>query len=212
MKLSNLTNYLILLLSCFVFSNFQCDGCEERLNDYTYYSVTPGSLQSTFSVGDTLLFSTAFSAQLELVNSGLIHDNANQFIYYIMQVFEGQYDNVNTVPARDKFEFVDESGNVSELGNHLEIAIENTCDQDSCKLAFGMIPQQPGYFGVALRLGRLFGKACQDLSLYPNEIESNGNNHFEVFEEINLSGIRVDNAYFSDPASEKRMYFFKVVE
>ena len=76
-----------------------------------------------------------------------------------------------------------------------------------------MVPQKAGYFGIALRSGGFgYGNDCMHLTLMPSDLEANGDNNFEVFEELNLSGIRVNKAFFESPETENLLYFLKVVE
>ena len=130
-----------------------------------------------------------------------------------MEVFEAQYNNIDAIQARDKFEFINLTGNVSTLSLQTwDIVVENTCGENLCELQFGMVPQQAGYFGLALQTGRFgFENECDFLTLFPTEIQSDGGNHFEIFNEINLSKIKIDGSFFRNPETENRLYFFKVV-
>jgi len=131
-----------------------------------------------------------------------------------MEVFEAQDNNIDAIQARDNFEFINLTGNVSiPPARTWEIVIENTCDENLCELQFGIVPQQTGYFGLFLQTGDFgFENECQFLTLIPTEIQSNGDNNFEIFEEINLSSIRIDGSFFRNPETENLLYFFKVVD
>jgi len=194
--------------------NFQCNDCDEELYDRSEFSSTFNTLESTIAVGDTLIMSTSLSSQIELEFSETTYDNTNQLINYGLEIFEGRENNNDAIQAREKFEFIDLKGNVLiPEARTWEINIENTCDENLCELEFGLIPQQAGYYGFLLRLGN-FGitNDCQYLTLWPSEIESGGNNNFEIFNEINLSSIRVDGAFFANPELENLLYFIKVSE
>ncbi len=194
--------------------NFQCNDCDDEIHDRTNYSVTPNSNQNIIPIGDTLIISTSFSSQIELELSGTIHDNSNKFINYRMKMFEAQENNNDVIQARDNFEFINLIGHVSfPPSRTMEIVIENTCDEDLCELQFGIVPQQTGYFGLFLQTGSFdYENECQFLTLFPTEIQSDGDNNFEIFEEINLSTIRIDGSFFSNPETEDLLYFFKVVD
>lgn len=194
--------------------NFQCNDCDDELHDRANYSVTPNSNQNIIPIGDTLIISTSFSSQIELELGGFIHDNSSQLINYRMEVFEAQDNNIDAIQARDNFEFINLTGNVSiPPARTWEIVIENTCDENLCELQFGIVPQQTGYFGLFLQTGDFgFENECQFLTLIPTEIQSNGDNNFEIFEEINLSSIRIDGSFFRNPETENLLYFFKVVD
>ncbi len=215
MKSNNSIAYQLLLLSSLFFINFTCHDCEDTLTDRSNFSVIPSTSQNTFSIGDTLFLSTHFSTQMELEFSGTVYDNSNQLVNYTMKLFEGTNVNNTSIEARDNFEFLNSIGFVSfPYSRTFEIVPENRCDEDLCELEFGIIPQKKGYFGIMLRSGR-FGyedNSCQSLSLMPTEIESNGNNNFEIFNEIGLSTIRIEGSFFRNPESEALLYFFKVIE
>ncbi|MCB0521970.1 MAG: hypothetical protein H6577_04380 [Lewinellaceae bacterium] len=214
MKSFNLTIYLFLILSCITLMNFQCNDCDDELHDRTNFSVTPNSTQNIISIGDTLIINTSFNSLIELEFSGSIHDNSNQLINYRLEIFEGQNNNIDAIQGRDNFEFINLIGNVFiPPARTWEIVIENTCDENLCELEFGIIPQQTGYYGISLQTGSFgFEDECQFLTLIPTEIQSNGDNNFEIFEEINISSIRIDGTYFGNPEREKLLYFFKVIE
>lgn len=205
---------ILLVISSLIFMNFQCNDCEFELHDRANFTIIPNSTQNTLKLGDTLILSTSLSSQIELEFSGQVHDNSNQIIDYRMEIFEGIIDNNDARQGRNNFEFINIIGAVSiPPARTWEIQIESICDENQCELEFGMIPQKTGYFGMALRSGRFgLGKECQYLTLMPSEIETNGNNNFEIFEELNLSGIRVNKAYFGSPETESLLYFFKVIE
>lgn len=194
--------------------NFQCNDCDTELNDQSSFIVTPSTTENNIRIGDTLFLKTSLSSQIPLQFSGSIHDNSDQLINYRLEIFEGINSNTDAKEARDDFEYINKVGMVSmPTARTWEILIENTCDENLCELEFGMIPQKKGRYGLLLKAGR-FGldNECDFLSLFPPEIESDGNNNFEIFNEINLSNIRVDNVFFDSPESELLLYFFKVIE
>lgn len=212
--MKSINSFFFLILSSLIFMNFQCNDCDDELHDRANYSVTPNSNQNIIPIGDTLIISTSFSSQIELELGGFIHDNSSQLINYRMEVFEAQDNNIDAIQARDNFEFINLTGNVSiPPARTWEIVIENTCDENLCELQFGIVPQQTGYFGLFLQTGDFgFENECQFLTLIPTEIQSNGDNNFEIFEEINLSSIRIDGSFFRNPETENLLYFFKVVD
>ena len=214
MKSHKTTNCLILILSSFVLMNFQCSDCDDELHDRSNFSATLSTLQNTFEVGDTLILSSSFSSQIKLEFSETTHDNANQLINFTLEVFEGIENDKDAIQARDNFEFIDLKGNVFiPQARTWEISISNTCDENLCELEFGLIPQKAGYYGFLLGIGSFgFADECQFLNLIPTKIESNGNNNFEIFNEINLTNIRTDGAFFANPESEDLLYFIKVIE
>ena len=214
MKPYKLKIVFLLILSSLIFTNFQCNDCEDTLHDRSSFTVIPNSTESTFTIGDTLFLTTSFSSQIELELSGSTHDNSNKFINYTVELFEGVKDNIDAVEARDNFEFINSIGTVSiPFARTWEIVVENTCDENLCELEFGMIPNKTGYFGLSLRSG-FFGNEdeCQFLSLVPTEIESNDNNNFEIFNDLNLSKIRTHGSFYRNPELESLLYFFKVIE
>jgi len=212
MKTTKLTYYISLLFIALMTMNFQCNDCDEELHDQSNFDVVVNLTESVMSIGDTINLKTELDSQIELKHSESIYDNSNQAINYRIKIFEATSGNTNASPARDDFDFVDVKGNVSLLFRPWEINIDNTCDDQLCELEFGMIPQRTGYFGILLQLGNFGLGDCQFLTLFPNEIQSNGTNNFGVFEEINISRIRVDGANFKNPETEKRLFFFKVIE
>lgn len=205
---------LLLVLSSLVLMNFQCNDCEDVLHDRFFFSVIPNSTQNTFKIGDTLILTTSFSAQIELEFSGEVYDNSNQIVDYRLEIFEGLRDKVDTRQARDNFEFINVKGAVTFPPSRTwEILIENNCDENLCEMEFGMIPKKTGYYGIALRSGGFgYENDCQYLTLMPSGLETNGNNNFEIFEDLKLSEIRVNRAYFKNPENERLLYFFKVDE
>lgn len=214
MKSFNSTTYLILILSSLIFMNFQCNDCDDELNDRSNFTVTPRSSQNTIRIGDTLFLATSLNSQIELELSGSIYDNSDQIINYRIEVFEGLNSNIDVIQSREAFKFVNTLGTVLiSPARTWEIAAQNTCDDDICEIEFGMIPQKTGYFGLSLQSGRFgFDKECQFLSLTPTEFASGGDNNFEIFNDINLSNIRINGSFYVSPESEKLLYFFQVVE
>ena len=214
METTKTFKFLFLIFFGMILMNFTCNDCEDELHDRSNFTVILNSSQNTISIGDTLSLNTALNSLMELEFSGRIHDNSNKAINYRIEVFEARANSNDAFPARDNFELIGQVGNVNLPPFRIwEVIIENNCGEDTCELELGIIPLKVGYFGIALRTGN-FGieNECEHLSLFPNGIQSNGNNNFEIFEEINISSIRVNKSIFSNPESEKLLYFFKVIE
>ena len=212
MKSYTILNFSSLILISFVFMNFQCDNCEDELHDRSSFSTTLNTLQSQIEVGDTLIMSASFSSQIELEISKMTHDNSNQLINYTLEIFKAVENDVNAIQARNDFDFIDMKSSVFVPESRTwEVNIENFCGNSLCELEFGFIPKKAGYYGLFLRTGIVgISNSCQFLTLMPTAIESNGNNNFDTFSEINVSRIRVDGVFFSNPKSEERLFFFKV--
>lgn len=214
MKSVSSTFYLVVIFSGFIFMNFQCDNCEEMLHDQVSYSTLLNTLENTINVGDTLILNTSLDSKMELELSGNVHDNSDKYVDYRIEMFEGVKGSRDAIPARNNFDFVDIKGRVtSPPYRDWEIKIENICDSLVCDINFRMIPKRSGYFGIALRNGDMCPSCeCKNLSLIPSEVECNGNNNFEIFNEIDISGIRINRAYYAHPESEDLLYFFKVTD
>lgn len=216
MKTANTTLKLLsLLVGNLILMNFQCDHCENRIYDQASYALSVSSIGPTFSIGDTIVVDTHFSSQIPLENSGLIHDNAGQYIRCNVAIFAGIPNTADAVQARDSFTFVDLEGKVFIPGGRTwEINLENTCGMTECGWSFGMVALKAGYYGLLLG-GGVFDQRdyCQTYRLTPTEIlhSQNGNNFF-VFREIQVNSLRVNSSYFRYPEDEKKFYFFKVIE
>lgn len=216
MKQSNTTlKFLTLFFCSLIFMNFQCEHCENRIYDHANYSLSVSSIGPTFSIGDTIVLGTNFSSQIPLEKSGLIHDNAGQYISCVLEIFAGIPNTSDAVQARDSFTYVDMEGQVSSTRVWTwEIYLTNTCGMSECTFSFGLVPQKSGYYGILLS-GGMFDRRddCQEYQFSPTEIKHIENsNNFNVFEEIHLNSITINNRFFRYPGEEKRFYFFKVIE
>ena len=213
MKSSNSTNLLLILLSSLIFTNFTCNDCEEELHDQKNYSIMVLPQQIIYEIGDTIIVSANFSSQIELELSNQIHDNTDQLANFNIEIFQGIESNVDAIQARDDFEIIDITGNtLIPLRRTWEIQVENTCNENLCELVFGIIPRNVGYFGISQKLGRFgYENECQNFTLIPSEIESNEDNNFEIFNEINISRIRINRSYYANPETENSLYFFRVI-
>ncbi len=205
---------LALVLSSLLIMNFQCMDCADELYDNSSYSVTINPNLSTFSIGDTLILNTNLNSQILLENSGIIHDNSNLPISYSMLVFEGVNNDSTVISAIDNFDYISLDGNVTLPNfNTWKVNISNSCNNNSCNLEFGLVPQRSGYFGLLLETGDIGNNYnCQNLSLIPIGINSSGGNNFEIFSEIDINSIRINSSFWSNPESENLMYFFKITE
>lgn len=203
---------LLFILSGLILLNFTCNDCEEEIYDSSDFSVTLNSTQNTFIIGDTLSLHTIFDSQMELENSGATYDNSDQRINFDVKIFKAHPADNHIIGGRDNFEIIGQIGDVFiPSSRKWRVNIKNICSEDVCELELGLIPQRIGYYGISLQSGR-FGTedVCQNLTLSPTEIESNGNNNFEIFREIHLRSIRVDGSFFRNPETEELLYFFKV--
>ena len=212
MKNRTLTIHYILLF--LLFSNFQCDDCKDKLHDQSSFTAGITPQQLSYNIGDTILLGTSFSALIPLERSKTTHDNANQMISFVVQVFEVKPNNEEVTNGIENFDIRSRTGQIIPsfyYDRRLAKEIVNTCDNDGCEFLIELIPKKKGIYCFSL-LNSRFGEAeCESLSLIGNDFGLEGNN-FEICEEINTSQFRLleGGAFYSNPEEVQRFYFFEV--
>lgn len=206
--------YILCLCSSLIFLNFQCNDCEDELHDRYHFEVVPSSSQISYKIGDTIQLNLRFEAQMKLEFSKEIHDNANELVYYWMDVFRGSSDG-EVYPAREDFEFVELAGQLVldnvRRDSEWYIEVKDSCSNEFCDLTFAMVPKKKGYYGLNLKLGRFaLNDHCKYFNMWPVGFDNNGNNNFEIFKEIQMTDFTLNKSYYYNPASTARMMFFKV--
>jgi len=211
MNTSKTLNVLYLIILGFLLMGAECPDCSEDINDKVFCDVSLTPLISTMAIGDTVIISSSFSSDLELETNDFTVDNSNLPISFGVEVFEAVEDSLSTKKALDKFEYVDINGRTYPSSYRSEIMIENSCSDSLCVLEFGVVPKVSGYFGFLLEIGNTgFPQACGQIPLFP-QFETRDNNNFELYEEIDITALRIGGSSFSnDWASSKYLYCFKV--
>lgn len=197
-----------------LFSNFQCFDCEEELHGKSSYTAELIPQQVNYNIGDTILLGTSFSALIPYDDNKTIYDNANEYVSFIVQIFEVKPNNETIVDGIEDFEISTKTGLISN-GRYYEkrmaIEIIDTCGIDTCGFQIEVVPQKKGIYCFSLLNSSFGGLDCQYVRMDDNNFGLFDNN-FDICNEINTDRFRIleDGRFYLHPEVVKSFYFFKV--
>lgn len=199
------------LLAFFLFSNFQCDNCEEELRGNSSYTAYINPMQVYYPVGDTILLGTSHSSLIPLDDINETYDSASKLINYKVQIFKVMPNNQDAVDGIDDFEISTRTGYIIPRRHEWAVSITDSCSMDTCGFQIAIVPKEKGIYGFSL-MNSYFGET--ECDHYPFSLVKNDfgvtNNNFEICQEIDTERMRVDGIYYSHPQIIRRFYFFKV--
>jgi len=199
-----------LLLSKCDCHNHDHDDCEdEEVFGEEVYNVELTPLQTTYVVGDTINVSATINALLDLDTGGQL-DHSNQPISFQLQILRIQPDNNSTTAGIQEFIHTGLNGNSTEGTNDLSIVkAKNICNDTSCNIEFGLIPQEQGVFSIIILGLGLTLDPCENYNLDGrfNVIDNN----FAICQSINTNAIDLLGlGPKTSAAGQEFMYFFAV--
>jgi hypothetical protein len=209
---------ILTFIFLFICYGFYCENCETELNRNYNHEISYSDFKKIYTKGEILLLPIEFSAVMNCENNE-VFNNSNGNVTFWFRLMKIRENNQDVTDGLFYFEVGDTviNFNQSHAGyRDLEGYIYFNCGPQSCE---GNIPIKclsSGYYALHLLHGS-FGEYndCDRNNL--NLTFTGDDNNFSICSEINTTRFRVSDLggggnYFSQPAHEKRMYFFKVVD
>jgi len=223
MKLSTTKYQLFLVLLAYIItSGFQCNKCEENINNIATFKIDISPLNAIVKVGDTLWISCDFDSDFELENSVGKYNNSNsscEIDFNIMRIIS---DNEKVKDGVNYFDINIIDGNFYSANNSIynekvKQTLNFSCSNSNCEFKFGVICKNKGYFGFKVWGGQFGLESNSDCE--SNRFENiNFNierNNFDICNEINTNKLFVYEkkrtwSTYSNLDEGKNFYFFKV--
>ena len=210
---------ILTVVFLFICYGFSCDNCDNYFTRNYIYESDQNQLKKTYQVGENILLPVEFSAIMGCENN-IVYDNSNGDFSFNIQLLRIRDNNQNVTDGLRYFEMPDTTitfiTSNSVFTRDIQGQFTLTCDNHLCGKKIPITCQAPGYYAIYL-LNGTFGEynECQS-----NDMELSflaGDNNFSICKEINTTRFSINpggfgGSFFSAPADDRRLYFFKVVE
>jgi hypothetical protein len=210
---------ILTVVFLFICYGFSCDNCDNYFTRNYIFESDQNQLKKTYQVGEDILLPVEFSAIMGCENN-IVYDNSNGDFSFSFQLLRIRDNNQDVTDGLRYFEITDSTlsfiASHSVLTRDIQGQLTLTCDDHFCGKKVPITCLASGYYAIRFMNGT-FGEynECQDnfmdLSFLP------GDNNFSICKEINTTRFRINpggfgGSFISNPAEDKRLCFFKVVE
>lgn len=214
-------NVVFLLAFFIVSAGFQCNDCDEYIENISKFSIQIEPLQSSYNRTDTIWISATFDSNLALENSDESYDNSNQRADIDFHIYRIEENNEKITQGIKDFHYLNIEGEFNELEFHdksyqVQGRIDFTCSDTLCYFKIGILCHNPGIYGFAVSNGGFgyFDESDCQYNMFNVSFDIQENN-FEICEEINTHNLSISTpgggrTWLPDPESRNTLYFFKV--
>jgi hypothetical protein len=210
-----LKNYWLLigLLSIY---GFQCDDCDERINNTYSFSIGNELNAKEYNLGDTLFLSANLKSTL-ILDNGLPYEMNDQNFYLNMEIVRLRENNQPSYDGLKYFELIDYQGiSMSRYDGIINTTLSFSCRDEKCLLKIGLKTLEKGYYVFIQGHGSFNNEQDECEVNQANAYLSDGfDNNAAICKEIMKTRLVIDNTgrsiYDSLPISSRGLYFFKVI-